>query len=161
MTPYRLGSGTSRFAVKYTVKPRAERPPLRNRLATFLGKGFTLKEQLARMLAQTEVSFDFYVQRYVDERRTPIEDTTIEWRESVSPREHVATITIPRQDIMSAAQAKFCEELSINPWHGLAEHRPLGTVNRVRRDVYLAISAYRRRKNGVTPAEPTGEERFD
>src|SRR5882724_3720555 len=54
MTPYRLGSGTSRLAVKYTVKPRVEKPPLRNRLATFLGRDFTLKKELNRTLAETD-----------------------------------------------------------------------------------------------------------
>ena len=159
MTPYRLGVGKDRIAVKYSVKPRAQRPPFLSRLATFLRPGFTLKGELNRTLNATDVSFDFYIQRYVDER-TPIEDSTTEWRESVSPLEHVATITIPRQDIMAQAQVEFCENLSFNPWHGLAEHKPLGTVNRVRRQVYLAIGAHRRQKNAVTPAEPTGDEMF-
>ena len=73
MTPYRLGVGKDRIAVKYSVKPRAQRPPFLSRLATFLRPGFTLKGELNRTLNATDVSFDFYIQRYVDER-TPIEE---------------------------------------------------------------------------------------
>jgi hypothetical protein len=159
MTPYRLGTGLNRTAVKYLAVSRAVKPPFFTQLATFLRKDFTLKGEMSKTLSQTSVVFDFYIQRYVDER-TPVEDSMVEWRESVSRPEHVATITIDKQDIMSPERAKFCENLSFNPWHSLAEHRPLGTVNRVRRGVYLAISRYRREKNGVTPVEPTGAEKF-
>jgi hypothetical protein len=106
------------------------------------------------------MSFDFCVQRYVDER-TPIEDSTVEWTEEVSPFEHVAKIIIPSQDIMSAGENRFRENLSFSPWHGLPEHRPLGLTNRVRKVAYLEISNHRHYLNRVPPAEPKGDEKFD
>lgn len=36
-------------------------------------------------LARSEMWFDFYVQRFVDDWRTPIEDSKVEWTEDVFP----------------------------------------------------------------------------
>ncbi len=162
MTPYRLGSEPGRkFAVKYSAKPRFRRS--RNFLSRHIsrfGRSFSLKNEMSKTLAGNEVWFDFYVQRYVD-ARTPIEDTTVEWSEKIAPLKHIATIIVPIQEIMSPEQARFCENLSFSPWHGLPEHRPLGLVNRVRKVAYRAISDLRHQLNRVQPAEPTGNETFD
>ena len=162
MTPYRLGAApAAKLAVKYTAKPPATAKRSQfARLATFFQPGFSLKTEIAKSLAKDGTTFDFYIQRFVDDARTPIEDSTVEWLESASPPERVATIVIPAQDIMSAAQAEFCDNLSYSPWHGLPEHRPLGLVNRVRRKVYLVISNHRHALNKVAPREPTGDETF-
>ena len=161
MTPYRLGTtAPNRTAVKYTAKPRVgNRPPFLSRLLTYLGWGFSLKQEMNDALERTEVYFDFYVQRYVDSR-TPIEDSKVVWSEDVSPPEHVAKIVIPSQNIMSRDQALFCENLSFNPWNCLPAHKPLGLVNRVRRTVYRNISAYRHNLNRTPKTEPTGNETF-
>ena len=158
MTPYRLGVGPAdRLAVKYTAKPRAvPRRTFLERLALYLQWQFSLKREMSRTLEGGERGFDFYVQRYVDER-TPIEDSKVEWAEEVSKPEHVASIIIPPQDLMSAERDKFCEDLSFNPWHSLPEHKPLGLVNRVRKRVYVAISDYRHTLNGRPKAEPLAE----
>jgi len=163
MTPYRLGAEPShKVAVKYTAKPRLGRRPSRSkRLAAYLSWGFSPKNEMNDALARAEMWFDFYVQRFVDDRRTPIEDSKVEWTEDISPLEHVGKIIIPSQDLMSAEQAIFCENLSFSPWHGLPAHRPLGLVNRVRRKTYLAISSHRHELNKAPPAEPTGDERFE
>lgn len=72
----------------------------------------------------------------------PVEDTSVEWREADSPSVSVATVVIDKKDDPSAEEA-FCNELSWNPWHGLADHRPLGNIMRVRQEV-LAASAQKR-----------------
>jgi hypothetical protein len=160
MTPYRLGlQAPHKMAVKYSAKPRLGRKRgLFSRLATAFGGGFSLKKEMNDTLAGTEMWFDFYVQRYADAQATPIEDTTVEWKESDSKLEHVAKIIIPAQDVMSAERDWFCENLSFNPWHGLPEHRPLGLVNRVRRTVYRQISAQRHALNRMPVGEPARDE---
>jgi hypothetical protein len=162
MTPYRLGIDPLRkLAVKYTAKPSQDvKKTVYDDLASYFARGFSLKKQMNDRLAMSEEArFDFYVQRYVDDR-TPIEDATVAWSEAISKPEHVAQIVIPPQDIMSAARGDFCEHLSFNPWHGLPEHKPLGLVNRVRRRIYFEISEYRHGLNEVPRTEPTGNERF-
>ena len=159
MTPYRLGvDADTKIAIKFTAKPRLpKRSSLLGRIATFLAPGFSLKKQMEDILVGTEMWFDFYIQRYVDDR-TPIEDSTVEWEESVSIPQHVAKIIIPSQELTSGERDRFCENLSFSPWHCLPQHKPLGAVNRVRRMVYLRISEHRHGLNRVPTAEPTGDE---
>jgi hypothetical protein len=84
----------------------------------------------------------------------PIEDPTVEWPESISPFQTVASLTLPRQDIGAAAWKSACQRLSFNVWHALADHRPLGGINRVRREVYQVSSAWRHTLAGVESREP-------
>ncbi len=159
MTPYRLGvAADTKMAIKFTAKPRLpRRRSILGKVATFLAPGFSLKKQMDNILVGTEMWFDFYIQRYVDDR-TPIEDSKVEWQESVSKPQHVAKIIIPSQELMSRERDGFCENLSFSPWHCLPEHKPLGAVNRVRKMVYLVISENRHRLNRVPTAEPRGNE---
>ncbi len=160
MTPYRLGVPPgARFAVKYTAKPSSPEPAnFLRRLKTFFSPKFSLKAEMNKTLFARDVCFDFFVQRYVDDQRTPIEDTTIVWDETVSKPEHVAKIIIPAQNLMCAERGTFCENLSFSPWNGLLEHKPLGAINRVRRRVYLEISKHRHELNGTRRQDPTGAE---
>jgi hypothetical protein len=158
MTPYRLGAPPGpHHAIKFMARPRSPGGSARSALPKLLASDFSLKAELGRTLAGREMSFDFYLQRRVDER-TPVEDTTTEWTEAVAAPEHVATITIPPQDVGNAGRDWLCENLSFNPWHGLVAHKPLGAVNRVRRRVYARLSAARHRLNGVVPREPSPAE---
>ena len=84
-----------------------------------------------------------------------VEDPTVPWDETASPYVKVATIRIPIQSFESDEQMQFGENLSFTPWHALAEHRPLGGINRARLKVYEAISARRHELNGVAHREPT------
>jgi hypothetical protein len=163
MTPYRFGvDPKKKFAVKYTAKPRLhDKPNILSRQLSRLGWNFSLKEEMNKTLAGNEVWFDFYIQPFVDESRTPIENSKKLWREADSKPERLGTIIIPIQDCMSPEQAVFCENLSFSPWHSLPEHRPLGLVNRVRKVAYREISKLRHDLNDAPRREPTGNERFD
>jgi hypothetical protein len=55
----------------------------------------------------------------------------------------------------------FAKKLSYNPWHTIAEHRPLGNQSRARQQMYLALSQLRHDMNEVPRYEPTGDEVFD
>jgi catalase len=156
MTPYALGSEPGkRIAVKYTAKPTAPNPEnVIRRTATFLSPNFSLKSEVDKVLYTNGVSFDFCVQSSLDSTRTPIEDCKKEWSERDTPPLKVARICIPPQSAASTVQNEFFENLSFNPWHGLEAHRPLGSVNRVRKTVYLEISKYRHRLNSVDVREP-------
>jgi hypothetical protein len=45
--------------------------------------------------------------------------------------------------------------LSFNSWRSLADHRPLGSINRLKKDVYEASSDFRHKMNKVDRIEPT------
>ena len=71
-----------------------------------------------------------------------------------------ATVHIPKQTIDTPAHTAFAKVLSLNPWHCLPEHRPLGNQSRARKRMYDELSRLRMRMNGVEHYEPTGDEVF-
>ena len=79
----------------------------------------------------------------------PVEDISIDWNEADSVPVTVATLLIPPQHVDASGElAARCESLSFNPWHAVAEHRPIGGMNRLRKLVYLASV----HKRGGAPA---------
>ena len=104
--------------------------------------------------------FDFMVQFQIDADLMPIEDASVEWDESVSPFRKVAQINILPQTFESPEQMEFCENLAFNPWRSLPEHRPLGGINRVRKDLYQTLAGFRHERNGVVYEEPGSAENF-
>lgn len=91
--------------------------------------------------------WDLQLQFYVDEARTPIEDASINW---TTPYITVARLMLPQQDAGSLpgqALARQLETAAFDPWHSLAEHRPLGDVQRARKVVYFQSQ----RGRGVVP----------
>ena len=151
--PYLLGEGQ---AMKYSVTPCSNRktkipwnPP-----------DDWLRQSLAMTLSNTDAEFDFSIQLQTNAKRMPIEDASIEWPERLSQFVTVAKIVIPKQEFRSPAQDKFARELSFNPWHCIAEHRPLGNQNRARYLIYSELSRLRQAMNKEPHIEPTGDERF-
>lgn len=140
-TPYLFGPGR---AVKYQARPSSGR-------ASAMPSPLTdtyLADALRTRLTTAEASFDFLVQFQVDAARTPIEDATVEWKESDAPWVPVARVRIPPQPVAPPGTGS-CEDVVFNPWHCLAEHRPLGNMNRARRAIYHALSELRRTGNPV------------
>ena len=91
----------------------------------------------------------------------PLENNAVLWPEKLSPRISAATLRIPRQKFDSPAQLDFAKRLSYNPWHCIAEHRPLGNQNRARRRMYLTLATLRQTMNATPHYEPTGDEVFE
>jgi catalase len=151
-TAYRLGAKDGpKTAIKFSAKPRlASTPSFIGKWSTILRPGFNLKNELAKTIAKSEMSFDFYIQRFRSLDSTPVEDATVEWTEDAARLEPVAQIIIPRQEVLSEERNRFCENLSFNPWHALPEHKPLGVTNRIRRRIYLDSKKCRYRLNKIT-----------
>ena len=119
-----------------------------------------LRENMVKTLATQDVEFDLLVQLQTDPHRMPIENAAVRWPEKLSPYIPAATIHIPRQKFDSAQQFAFTSQLSINPWHALHEHRPLGNQSRARRRMYWELSRLRQKENNTPHIEPTGNEVF-
>lgn len=134
-TPYLFGAGR---AVKYIVRPVARAHPRRPALTDSY-----LHDELRLRLSMEDVVFDFFVQFRKDATTMPIEDASVEWSERDSPYVRVAEVRIPRQAIDAPGRDQMCERTSFNPWHCLAEHKPLGSMNRARRDIYDAMVQFR------------------
>jgi hypothetical protein len=144
-TPYLLGSD----AVKYSAVPCQGGTPMPESPSENY-----LHEALAAHLSRDWACFELQVQLQTDPQAMPIEDPTVEWSESRSPFVTVARVEIPPQGFASPEQQDECENFSFTPWHAIDEHRPLGGINRARRDVYRAMAAQRRERSGASTAEP-------
>jgi len=96
-----------------------------------------------------------------DPHRMPIEDATVKWPERLSPYVPVARLRLPAQRFDSDRQLAFADVLRYNPWHSLAEHKPLGNSNRARRRMYWELSRLRQTMNNAPHIEPTGDEVFE
>ena len=135
-TPYLFGAGR---AVKYTVRPCT---PPHSTKAEHVTDTY-LSDALRARLRERDASFDFMIQLQTDARTMPIEDATVEWHERDAPYVAVAQVRIPRQEVGDAETARLCEETAFNPWYSLVEHRPLGSMNRARREIYHAMAEFR------------------
>ena len=105
-----------------------------------------LHRDIADRLRRGDVVFNILVQPFVSESQTPIEDGSIEWTETASQPIPIATLTIPKQDIDAAAGRGIEREvdgLAFSPWYTTDDFRPLGSMNRARKQVYAASSAHR------------------
>ncbi|QES46970.1 peroxidase [Streptomyces venezuelae] len=129
--------------VRYQLRPAADAPQAP--AASHTDPDY-LRRELSDRLRRADVVFELCVQRYVDARRTPVEDGAAEWTEQATPVVPVATLTVPRQDIHTA-EARACaarvDLLAFNPWHTTEYFRPLGNLNRARKAAYEASSAHR------------------
>jgi hypothetical protein len=142
--PIRVGP----YAAKVAILPAADVPP-----ADPAAK-LSLEDEMSARIAKTPLAWDLALQFFVDETRTPIEDSSAEWKESDSPWVKVARFELPVQDVSSAAGRALSERveaLSFDPWHALIEHRPLGQMMRARSAAYRLSTMER----GAAP-EPTG-----
>jgi hypothetical protein len=98
--------------------------------------------------------FDIQVQLCADLAQMPVEDVTVEWPEQLSPFVTVAKLRFPQQDISGADNLEKMDALSFTPWRVTAEHRPLGNIMRVRKEVYRHASILRHELNRQQRTEP-------
>ena len=100
--------------------------------------------------AEHDAIFDLRVQLWNNAETQPIEDASVEWSMDESAYRTVATLRLPRQSAYSPERVRYFDEvMTFRPAHSLAAHRPLGSVNRARLQVYQALSAFRHRENNV------------
>jgi len=155
--PYLLGEGQ---AMQYSVWPKTKKRTPVPRLPLRPPDDY-LRQAMVGALDAGDVELDFRIQRQTDPHLMPIENASVLWPERLSPRVSVATLRMPRQKFDSPSQMEFAKRLSYNPWHSIAEHRPLGNQSRARRRMYLALSTLRHQMNSIPHYEPTGDEVFD
>jgi hypothetical protein len=154
--PYLLGAGT---AMQYSIVSKAPRRSRVPRLPLRPPDDY-LRENMAATLSREDAEFDFTIQLQTDAHLMPIENASVRWAETLSPPKAVATLRIPSQKFDSPAQLAFAHQLSYNPWHSVAEHRPLGNQNRGRKRIYQELSRLRQEMNQTPHREPTGDEAF-
>lgn len=114
-----------------------------------------LEEVIRDAFAQSGGRYELRVQLCTDPDTMPVEDAAVEWDSKAAPHVTVATLDFPAQNSFSDARRVYADDvLAFSPWNGIAAHRPLGSIMRIRRAVYQASADRRHRLNAVAPAEP-------
>ncbi|MEL6381407.1 MAG: catalase [Cyanobacteria bacterium J06626_18] len=163
--------------VKYAMTPVSDRPPHTSLPREERPKGDLTtakkrhkqegipdnyyREELIASLSQPNSTYcwDFQIQLQTQPDMS-IDDVTISWDETQAPFFTVGRLTVKHQHIQFEAQCNFCENLRFSPWNGLAVHRPVGALNRLRSSVYAIVGEYRHQKQKLEYQEPVGSETF-
>jgi hypothetical protein len=99
--------------------------------------------------------WELQVQLATDIEKMPIEDASVQWPEELSPYVTVARVEVEPQAAWDEEKVREIDDgMAFSPWHGLAAHRPLGGVMRVRKPSYEMSSTFRARHNGCPIHEP-------
>ncbi|MES2529833.1 MAG: catalase family protein [Pseudomonadota bacterium] len=114
-----------------------------------------LREAVVSHFANRGGSWELRVQLCTDMEKMPIEDASVVWPEDESPYVAVARIDALPQVAWSAARSIAVDDgMSFSPWHGLAAHRPIGSVMRVRKAAYEMAARFRSEHNPTPATEP-------
>ena len=142
--PFLFGDGQ---VMKFSAAPCTTTPQaaFANKTADNPSKDY-LREALAEtMQGKEDVCYDFNIQtKGADTTELNIEDATTTWPDEVASYVNVAKIMIRVPQTPHTDEAlEHCEALAFNPWHSLVVHQPLGSINRLRRDVYFGSAGHR------------------
>lgn len=92
---------------------------------------------LREYFADNDMTYDLRVQLCEDIEKQPVEDASIEWNEQKFPFRTVGKAVFPKQDSFGSARRSFWDDqMKLDVWAGSDEHRPLGSVNRLRKSLY-------------------------
>jgi hypothetical protein len=152
MSPYLLGE---EHVVRYVVgpvRPRNDIPSWWSLLFGSRPENF-LQEAMVRDLrpAGDDVVFDFSVRVRHSAKPEEVENALLQWTRPVDRTVSIGTIRIPRQNFLTPDRVFDGERMMFSPWNCLQQHRPLGSINRMRLAVYLASLQVRRKLNMVGP----------
>jgi hypothetical protein len=157
-TPFLYGD----YAVKFALAPVSPRlTALRKAPVDLKGKPNGLRDALVSHFAANGGDWELRVQFCTDLQAMPIEDASKVWPEDRSPFITVGRVRADPQTAWSPERSAAVDDaMAFNPWHGLAAHRPLGSVNRVRKVVYETAARFRAERDRVNLAEPRSLNNF-
>jgi len=112
------------------------------------------REALKAQLQEESFDLGVYVQMQRDACAHSVEDARRPWPRDTAPLERAGTLRLLSQETLSVSSMFLCEKMGFSPWHTLVEHRPLGSLNRLRKDAYYHAQRQRRIENGQCSATP-------
>lgn len=141
------------YVAKLSLAPWGELQGLNDRP---IGDGFSaMRDALAEHFARQGATYELRAQLQTDRVAMPVEDASVLWQEDASPHRAIATLRFEIQEPYSPErQVHGDDHLAFNPWNGVAAHRPLGSIMRVRRPAYESSTAQRHRLNALPRREP-------
>ena len=155
-TPFLFGPYMAKFSVA-PLSPALK--ALKDRKIDVSGRPEALREEVLAFFAENNAEWELRVQLCTDLERMPIEDPSVQWPEKESPHVTVARLKVGRQPSWNEERSRAVDlGMSFSPWHGLAAHRPLGSVNRARKPAYEMSSGFRAGHSGCPMIEPRRAE---
>lgn len=152
VTPFRYGDHVAKFSLRPVSALLRQ---LEDVEIDASGRPNAIRETVRSDMRGIDAEWAFCVQLCRDPATMPIEDPTVEWPEEESPFLQVGTVRAMAQDSWDEAQvAEVNERLRFSTWTGLAAHRPLGNINRARRETYRHSADFRASHNRCPIHEP-------
>jgi hypothetical protein len=150
------------YMVKVALAPVAPQLVALTRAPVDLkGKPDGLRDALLQFFSTQGGDWELRVQFCTNLKTMPIEDASRVWPEEQSPFITVGRVRISPQVAWSQERSAAVDDgMSFSPWHGLAAHRPLGSIMRVRKVVYETAARFRAVQDGLTLIEPRNLDNF-
>jgi len=144
--PFRYGDYIAKFSL-VPVSPNLTE--LTGSRVDTSGRPDALREVVRETIIEQGGTWELRVQLNTDLDKMPVEDASVAWDEEASPYRTVGRITVaPQLSLGTDLAGQIDEQSFFSPWHGLAAHRPLGSVNRARRQAYEMSAEFRAKFNG-------------
>jgi len=151
-TAFRYGDYIAKFSLKPTAPGMIA---LTGKSVDIDGREDAIREEVQKEMRATDAEWEFRVQLCRSLEKQPVEDPTVEWDEEEAPFFTVGTVRAAVQDSWDAARVQLGnEETRFSIWTGIAALRPLGNVNRARKETYRHSADFRARVNGCPYHEP-------
>ncbi len=151
-TPFRYGDHIAKFAVFPVSKPLTN---LTGETINTDGRPDAIRQAVSEELISQGGTWELRAQLNTDLNKMPVEDPTQAWDEKESAFITVATLEVPPQHGWVHGETEALDDaLAYNIWNALDAHRPLGNINRARKDTYTFSQDYRGRFNGCPLHQP-------
>jgi hypothetical protein len=112
-----------------------------------------LHHWLAEYFAEHGAKYELKIQLGTSPEHHPTEDGSVVWDEATAPYHTIAMVEFPPQDALTAERRMLWEDkVILSPWNALEAHRPLGSINRLRKIVY-DMSRKNREAVNATPTK--------
>lgn len=119
------------------------------------GKPNGLRDAVVAFFSRNAATWEVRIQLCRDIATMPLEDSSVAWPEEDSPYLPVARLTALPQAGWSEALSRAVDDgMAFSPWHGVLEHRPLGSIMRVRKAAYAMSARFRFERTGNIAREP-------
>lgn len=155
-TPFRFGD----YIAKLSLQPDSDTLTRHTgEIIDTRGRPDALRETLAHDMQEGDAVWSLRVQLCRDLDKMPVEDPSVRWDETLSPFVPVARLHALAQTGWTQDAAELVDEhMRFSVWTGLQAHRPLGAINRARRDPYRMSADFRADFNGCPIHEPAAAQ---
>ncbi|MBS0531240.1 MAG: catalase family protein [Proteobacteria bacterium] len=120
-----------------------------------IGRPDILRELVIDHFQHNTSTWEFRVQLCANLETMPIDNPTRRWDEAESPFIPVARLIVEPQSGWNSSRSEAVDDgMSFSPWHGIEDHRPLGEMMRIRKDVYNRSQRFRSERNRRPVREP-------